>query len=183
MFAVWAPTEFRWHMVSIAAMLAWVIHVDSPKNLQPKLTTSQGLFQLNLILAFLVVIFMILFSFRGVCEGVCWHRKAVSSSIWLCFLPLRSGSLAEPKARLVTSKAQQFSCLLYPCPLYWGCNHLQPYLTFSVTSEDLNSGPHASTASAVTHWAFYPAPLFLSEKPIALSPFLTTSACSVSRSS
>lgn len=125
MFAVWAPTEFRWRTVSIAAMLAWVSHVDSPKNLQPELTTSQGLFRLNLVLAFIVVILMLLFSFLGVCEGVCWHQKAVSSSIRLCFLPLRSGSLAEPKIRLVTSKPQQFSYLLYPWPLYWSCNHLQ----------------------------------------------------------
>ena len=57
--------------MSIAAMLAWVSHVDSPKNLQPKLTTSQGLFQLSLIFTFLVVILMFLFSFLGVCEGVC----------------------------------------------------------------------------------------------------------------
>lgn len=57
--------------MSIAAMLAWVSHVDSPENLQPKLTTSQGLFRLNLMFTFLVVILMLLFSFLGVCEGVC----------------------------------------------------------------------------------------------------------------
>lgn len=71
----------------------------------------------------------------------------------------------------------------HPRPPYWGYNHSQPYLTFSVTSEDLNSGPHASTVHAATHWVIYPAPVFLSEKPIPLSPFLTTGAYSVSRSS
>lgn len=56
--------------MSIAAMLAWVSHVDSPKNLQPKLTTSWGLSWLNLSLAFLAIL-MLLFSFLGMCEGVC----------------------------------------------------------------------------------------------------------------
>lgn len=87
MFAVWAPTEFRWRTVSIAAMLAWVSHVDSPKNLQPKLTTSQGLFRLNLILAFIVVILMLYF-LSSECARVCVDTRR------LC--PLLSGSAFFP---------------------------------------------------------------------------------------
>lgn len=73
--------------MSIAAMLAWVSHVGSPKNLQPELTTSQGLFRLNLVLAFIVVILMLYFLSSG-CARVCVDTRR------LC--PLLSGSAFFP---------------------------------------------------------------------------------------
>lgn len=181
MFAVWAPTEFRWRTVSIAAMLAWVSHVDSPKNLQPELTTSHGLFRLNLILAFIVVIMMLYF-LSSECARVCVDTRRLCPLLsGSAFFPWGQDLSLNPKLGWWPASPNNSPTSFTPDPCTGVATTYKPYLTFYVTSEDLNSDPHASTASAVTHWAVYPAPVFLSEKPIAL--FLTTSAYSVTRRS